>query len=203
MVSWSAPVENGGSNISSYSLLIRSSDQSTYVTELESCNGWRSSVVSSGQCEIPTSELLTSPFDLTWGSEVVAKLIATNIWGNSAESAAGGGAFLLKVGDAPINLKELPDYRTATTLALSWENGKSSGGIPVLDYRVTLISPGKELITPGIKPRSIIFTDLTPGVTYTISVEAYNVNGYSRPSAPLSLLCAYKPFAPSAIGSSN
>ena len=41
------------------------------------------------------------PFSLDWGSEVIAKIVATNAYGDSPESDEGGGAILIGVPDAP------------------------------------------------------------------------------------------------------
>ena len=49
---WSAPF-NGGSAITSYTIMIRQADGLTYSTELASCNGGNPSVVSAVSCTIP------------------------------------------------------------------------------------------------------------------------------------------------------
>jgi hypothetical protein len=38
--------------------------------------------------------------------------------------------------DPPISLSEVTSLRTNTTLGLTWLNGPSAGGSPVLDYTV-------------------------------------------------------------------
>jgi hypothetical protein len=43
---------------------------------------------------------------LAWGTEVYAKVSASNIYGNSGLSLAGNGGILVSVPDAPVNLDE-------------------------------------------------------------------------------------------------
>ena len=52
-------------------------------------------------CSIPVSVLQSSPYSLTWGSSVYAKIIATNIKGNSALSNSGNGAIIVTNPDPP------------------------------------------------------------------------------------------------------
>jgi len=55
-------------------------------------------------CSIPISTLTNSPFNLMWGQSVRAKVIASNIVGDSLESFVGNGAKLTRKPDPPINL---------------------------------------------------------------------------------------------------
>ena len=77
MISWSAP-DNGGSAITSYTIYIQTSDLTTYLTELIYCDGSAMTIMSQLTCTIPTIVLHQSPFNISWGSHVYAKLIATN-----------------------------------------------------------------------------------------------------------------------------
>jgi hypothetical protein len=64
---------------------------------------------------------------------------------------------ILAVPDAPVNLNEDYSKRYATLdigqLGLTWQDGADPGGIPVLDYRIT------------IKQADIVFEQLVLGVT--------------------------------------
>lgn len=58
--------------------------------------------------------------------------------GTSALSPAGNGAIILATPDAPVNLNENVAQRTISTLGITWQNGLSDGGSPIIDYRVTI-----------------------------------------------------------------
>jgi hypothetical protein len=72
-------------------------------------------------CSIPVSVFRSSPYDFDWGSSIFAKAIATNIYGDSLESAEGNGAVITTTPDKPINLIENYAQRTKSTLGLQWE----------------------------------------------------------------------------------
>ncbi len=103
VISWIAPY-NGATPITSYTIMIRQSDQVTYSTQLVYCNGAQSTVVSATSCSIPITVLRADPFNIAWGSSIHAKVLATNIVGSSSYSAVGNGAVILTVPDGPVNL---------------------------------------------------------------------------------------------------
>lgn len=61
-------------------------------------------MVSTNTCTFPISYLKTTPYDLEWGVEIYARLIAVNMYGNSVTSIEGNGAIILTVPDAPTDL---------------------------------------------------------------------------------------------------
>ncbi len=81
--------------------------------------------------------LRDAPFFLDWGTSVFAKVIATNIVSNSLTSPAGNGAIILTAPDAPINLANVISQSLAEQITLSWSAGISSGGSPIIDYRIS------------------------------------------------------------------
>jgi hypothetical protein len=83
---------------------------------------------------VPITTLRASTYNLPWGSSVYAKVVAYNLYGNSATSAVGNGAVILTIPDAPLTVAELYSSRTATSLGISWTNGVANGGAPVIDY---------------------------------------------------------------------
>jgi hypothetical protein len=64
---------------------------------------------------------MSAPFSLNWGAGVYAKIVATNIYGSSTESAVGNGAVLITYPDAPINFGEVVSMRTSTSITFSWQ----------------------------------------------------------------------------------
>lgn len=89
-------------------------------------------------CTIHVTIFRSSPYDLPWGSSVYAKVIATNIYGDSIESLEGNGAVITTTPDAPINLAEVYEQRTKSTIGLSWEQAPFIGGAVIEDYRVNI-----------------------------------------------------------------
>jgi len=99
-ITWTAPYD-GGSVISAYKILIRSSDGLTFLQELTSCDGTNSVIIAANSCTIPIATLMASPFNLPWGSSIYAKMTATNIQGTTPESPVGNGAVILTFPDTP------------------------------------------------------------------------------------------------------
>lgn len=84
-ISWEEPY-NGGSNLLSYKLLIRAST-SDFRVEPTYCNAeFDQTVFVNRLCVIPMSALQEAPFLLAQTDEVVAKVLATNVIGDSAFS---------------------------------------------------------------------------------------------------------------------
>lgn len=106
-IDWSAPYENG-SAITGYIITIRKDDGSTFETEITSCDGANPTIVTQTSCSVPISTLRAAAFNLPWGSEIWAKIVAINLYGESVVSEAGNGAIILTFPDSPVNLQE--DY---------------------------------------------------------------------------------------------
>lgn len=65
-----------------------------------------------------------------------AKVVATNVYGDSEQSTEGNGAVYTRVPDAPINLAEDNSVRTSTDNGLTWSPGAHDGGLTIDDYRI-------------------------------------------------------------------
>ena len=89
-ISWTEP-SSRGSPLLSYKVYIKKHD-GTYAQELSNCDGSDAIVMSQTSCTIPVENLRIAPFVLPWGSVIDAKVIATNAYGDSFESAIGTGA---------------------------------------------------------------------------------------------------------------
>jgi hypothetical protein len=134
VISWSAPVNNGLS-ISSYTVLIRQSDN-TYAENIDYCNGALASIVTSTTCTIPLATLRAEPYSLVLDDSVDVIVQATNAFGESSFSAVGGGALIQYVPDAPVSLTTDAENTSATQISFSWIEGPSDGGSAVIDYTV-------------------------------------------------------------------
>jgi hypothetical protein len=79
-----------------------------------------------------------SPFVLTSGTSIFAKIGAINEIGESDLSTAGNGATLVisTVPDAPFGLSRDQVTTTTSQIGLLWNSGLSDGGQPLIDYRV-------------------------------------------------------------------
>jgi hypothetical protein len=104
---------------------------------MSSCDGSRAQIVQDVQCTIPLSLLTTGPYNLILGDSIFAKLVAINFYGESIESDAQNGAVILLVPSAPLNLADDEANTSASVISFSWENGESTGGSPVIDYRIS------------------------------------------------------------------
>jgi hypothetical protein len=134
IVTWTAP-DNGGSIITGYTVSIRESDDVTYTTELTNCDMTSSTATT---CTVPVTTLSSTPFSLAWGTSVYAKVIATNVYGNSLESVEGNGAVITTTPDVPTSVVEVDAGRTKSTLGLSWTAPVFTGGDVIIDYQINI-----------------------------------------------------------------
>lgn len=148
---------------------------------------------------MPLSVLTSSPFNLVLGDSVDVIVTAQNVYGDSLESAEGSGANIVLVPDAPITLADAPGVTTASQIGLTWAAGASSGGKPILDYRVYFDQSTNNWIEleDSITTRSYTTTTtLIRGRTYKFKVQARNSVGYSDFSNEVSILAAEVPAKP-------
>ena len=89
-------------------------------------------------CTIPVTTLKAAPFSLDWGTSVLAKVVAVNLYGDSVESLTGNGAVITTSPDAPTDISEVYAQRTKSTLGLSWVAPVFTGGAVIEDYRVNI-----------------------------------------------------------------
>jgi hypothetical protein len=197
VVDWSEPEDNG-SPIIGYSIYLRQSDNVTYSIQPTDCDGSQQDMVTATQCSIPIDSLRISPFNLNWGSNIYAKVIGYNVYGNSALSDAGSEAIILTKPNAPINVAEIVISRSITSISFDWDNGPSDGGAPVIDYRINFDQALDTFVVraTGVTALSYTATGLTAGLTYKFTIEARNSYGYSDPSTPVSIICATIPAVP-------
>jgi hypothetical protein len=109
---------------------------------LVSCDGTDATIQSDTECTIPVTALKAAPFSLPWGTNVHAKIVASNVYGDSAESVPGNGAYITTNPDPPINMIERYSDRSPTTLGLTWEPATFTGGDVIIDYRINIAVQG-------------------------------------------------------------
>lgn len=141
---------------------------------------------------------MSTPFNLPWGTDVSAKVVAYNAYGDSQESDIGGGAVIVTYPDPPVNLSENVQTRGATQIGLTWDAG-SNGGSPIIEYSIYMrVGSGawSEHVT-GVEIDEHIITGLTVGGTYQFKLLSRNAFGTSQTfSAQVSILCATVPDPP-------
>lgn len=90
-ISWAAPDDNSAT-ITSYTIQILQSDGTTFSEDSTNCDGSSTTIKNQRYCDVPFTTLRASPYSLTLGTDVIAKVLATNSIGSSAysdNSAAG------------------------------------------------------------------------------------------------------------------
>ena len=95
---------------------------------------------------------------------------------------------------APVGLADNTAVTSASIIGLKWNNGISTGGSPIIDYRVSYDqSTGTYIVLKtGVVARQFqTAVTLTAGATYNFRVEARNSVGYSILSAPVAILAPY------------
>ena len=183
-LTWQTP-DDGGSPITGYTVQVQKSD-GTFAKEITSCNMAASTKTT---CSIPVSTLIAAPFELAWGSDVIAKVEATNKIGSSIQSPLGKGAKVYTIPDAPINLTEDTELTGTNQVGLIWEEGLFNGGTPVTSYEISLSEDLSEEFTTfvtGLTETNGVVDEITAEKTYKFYVRARNLVGLSNPSAIIS-----------------
>jgi len=101
------------------------------------CDGADSAIVAALKCTIPLLSLQSYPFNLKLGDSVFATVTASNVYGESQTSPAGNGATIVVVPDSPVSVADNVQVTSLTRIGLTWINGISVGGSPIIDYKVT------------------------------------------------------------------
>jgi hypothetical protein len=135
IITWDEPW-TGGSIITSYVITFMHSDGLTYSEETSICDGSLAGTVSDRICTITSSTFTQAPFSHEWGSSIYVKVSATNVKGTSPTSISGNGAVIKQVPDAPLDLQNVSELTSGTTIGLTWSDGVSNGGSVVLDYQI-------------------------------------------------------------------
>jgi titin len=154
-VSWTAPVSNGGSAITGYT-----------VTS------------SPGSFTCTTSGTSCTVSGLTNGQAYTFTVTATNDVGTGAASAPSNSVTPATVPGAPTGATAVRGNAQAT---VSWTAPASNGGSAITGYTVTSNPDGKTCTTTGALTCTV--TGLTNGTAYTFTVTATNDVGTGAASA--------------------
>jgi uncharacterized membrane protein (UPF0182 family) len=113
-----------------------------------------------------------TPYSLPWGSNIYAKVIAYNIYGDSLVSEPGYEAIILTTPDAPISFEETILMRTENSITFTWSPGPADGGAPILDYNIYYDQATDDFVEldSEITETHYTATELTAGQTYKFKV---------------------------------
>ena len=179
-ITWTIP-HDVSSEVTGYTVLIITSDLASFVEEPINCDGLDLIVHSTTSCSVPIAKLIVEPFNLPWGSSIVAKVRAINVVGASPYSTEGSGAIILTNPDAPYNLVNVPEITAKHQIGLDWESLTFSGGENILDFTISYAQGTDDYLVfeEGVTTTSFTATGLTTGVIYSFKVQARNIYGLS------------------------
>nr|WP_243848911.1 fibronectin type III domain-containing protein [Lysinibacter cavernae] len=179
-VAWVAPANNGGSAITGYTVTV--SNGSTVAASVNTAASATSTIVGG----------------LTRGTSYTVTITATNAAGTSEVSAA-----------TPAQTLNVPAAVTATAaltgtngVTVTWATPATDGGSAITGYTVRLSTGGNVVDTATVAAGTLsaTFSSLTPGASYTATVESANAVGSSTPSSATNAVVvpAVAPAAPAA-----
>ena len=199
VISWGEP-GNGGSDVTGYIIKIKQQVDGTLTEDTTNCDGTDSAIKLAKSCTVPISVLRAAPYSLDWGNSVTATVIATNLVGNSIESAEGNGAIIYTYPDPPTSAVNDPLVTSASTLKVMWTAPSFIGGTAIIDYRVLYTLTGSSAFTvlaENIATEYYSTTALQAGSEYKFKIEARNQFGYSQTASnEVTILQAQVPDAP-------
>jgi len=175
-VTWGTPADNGGSAITSYTIVLtKQSDQSlTTSFTTPNANTFGHTFTTIGASNSPLQNATT----------YVATVVATNAAGNSAAAPNGGAsATTATVPSAPTAVHVAPGDARAT---VSWSAPASNGGAAITHYVVTATPGTHQVTTADGSTLHATVTGLVNGTTYSFRVLAQNGAGNSASSAAVS-----------------
>lgn len=202
-VSWTAPATNG-SPITGYEVAIQSGTGS--FTSLSACVESSADVILNSKCTVLMSTLTSSPFGLTEGQSVSAKVRAQNEQGYGAFGVASGSAVIYVVPHTPTSGPTRVDSSTGPTqltVEMPEISSASSGGSSILSYSLEWDSGAGAAYADlvGLSSDNLIRTftqtsGVTEGSSYSFRYRVKNIMGWSNYSPSVDIVAASAPSAP-------
>ena len=180
-VAWTAPTNDGGSAITSYTVTAMSGGVATGIT---------------ATVQAPSTGAVVS--GLTNGTSYTFTVHATNAIGSGPESlpSAAVTPSATTVPGAPTGVAAAAGNAQAT---VSWLAPTSDGGSPITSYTVTTLSSGAQIAPVTVVGNSAVITGLTNGIGYSFTVHATNAVGNSPESGPSAVVVPTLPPADLAV----
>lgn len=177
IITWTAPANNQGSPIISYTII------STTGSPAVSSNTSFSGII------LVSSVNTTTISGLTPGSSYTFAVFVTSAKGNSVNSSTTSPVTILGPPGPPTSLTVIADINFAT---LSWSSPSNTGGTTLLGYKVyngtNVYNPATSTFvtdSPSIYSTvstALVVNGLTSGVSYTLTIVAVNSVNSSTPA---------------------
>jgi hypothetical protein len=171
----------------------------TFTEETVECDGTSADVITNRSCIVNLTTLRADPYNLVLYDDIYIKIISINSYGESFQSNAGNNAYLQLVPDAPI-LTNDEVVTNANEIGITWVEGASNGGDPVIDYKLWFKHLDdadfyilEEVLTDTSYTTSII---LQPNNLYQLKIKSRNLVGYSEDSNTVTIRSAKVPDVP-------
>ena len=182
-LSWTAPLQNGGAEITDYEVWYSAFSIGPFVTFSDSVSTSRTAVVTG----------------LTNGSTYYFKVVAVNAVGLGETSVMSAGVVPAAVPGAPTSVSAERGDELAT---ISW-TAPANNGATITQYTVTS-NPGGLTCVWASGPLSCDVLGLTNGTSYTFTVSATNSVGEGNPSsASQAVVPAAVPGMPTSLSGSS
>ncbi|SVA83786.1 uncharacterized protein METZ01_LOCUS136640, partial [marine metagenome] len=161
VVSWTAPVSDGGSSITSYTVQVTPGS-----TTVDTSSGRETSATVTG---------------LTNGTAYTFSVVAKNSAGSSTESRSSTATPV-----ASITVPGIPAGVSATSgdssATVKWTAPADDGGSSITGYIITVNPVGTIVTVDSARSTSEVVGSLTNGLSYTFTVKAVNAAGNSAES---------------------
>jgi titin len=197
VVTWTAPISNGGSPITSYTIY--------YTT-----GGVTSSTVYTASIAV-SSINTTTVTPLTAGTSYTFTVAVTNAVGSSSESSASGSITTPSVPGVPTSVVATAGFTGGSSNAVvTWVTPTSTGGSAILGYKIydslgKIVDSSGNLVTDTgsiyttTTATTITVQGLTNATAYTFTAKAVNAVGASVASSGSSITTATNPGPPTSL----
>jgi hypothetical protein len=202
---------SGGTNvaITGYEILFKQIDGVTYTAITADCPT-AGATITNLYCDVSLTSLTATPFSLSLGAEVVAKVRAQNTLGDgdfSAASDSSGTALIVTIPTAPPSVPyrdEATCSETSITINMPVMAGQTAtGGLSILSYKLEMAVGAAGAFSalvgdgPASTATSYTKTGLTTGDLYRFRYIVSNEVGWSSDYSPI--LTTYSAVAPGLI----
>jgi hypothetical protein len=135
VIDWPSTNENGA-EIINYKVYIQHSDGVNYSIESSECDGTQPEVLENRLCYLSLTTIIGEPWNLPQEGSIVAKVAATNQFGDSDLSSSGSGGIVKLVPLPPVDIVVDEDVTNDLVIRFTWGESPHDGGSPVIDYNV-------------------------------------------------------------------
>ena len=202
-IEWTEPYENSAP-VNKYAVYIGEETGLEFLIDTIYCDGSQEPVLSNHYCEIPMSTLRLDPYYLAFNQDVLAKVEASNIYGDSGIS--GVSLITAKIQTEPQQVKNLVKISTTSqaNIDFMWdplETLEETGGTDILSYNVQWDSGTDGYQFLHLVGYAAIFMEteysisshIEVGKSYQVRIAAKNYWGWGSYSEILTITAASFP----------